>query len=138
MSADDVTVLCAWCAQREFEGCEFHTNVPVGEVPEGADCYTRWFGDSYCKDLYARRIDALLIADSQWTVIEAKPEGSAAALGQVKMYAFMLRELVPDRATITPMVCCQYVHSDLYAFYRDQGVELAEVGMCLSATHGIT
>lgn len=78
--------------------------------------------------LTAKRIDAVIWIPGAVWVIEVKPVGSMAALGQAQTYALLWRREHLPRLPVVPVVVCDFVDEDMQAVYIELGVGLIIMG----------
>lgn len=82
--------------------------------------------------LLRKRVDVIAWTGDQATVIEVKPVGSFAALGQALAYAWLYKKEQRPKLPPIAAVCCAVVDPDLRPIFAAFGVQVLELPLALA------
>lgn len=128
LSALDALLLAAWVGEVGEKLEELHTDIKVGLIPKDGLAVGRASGPEIAEALYSLRIDACVLLDGCWRVVEVKPDAGYVALGQILTYAFYCRRTCACLAECVPCVVTDFVQEAVRPVFESFGVEVEEVG----------
>lgn len=128
LTASDKGLLNRWLHAECSDLIEFHTDVPVGCVPEVDGREVSQFIRDQISHSHPLRIDACVLRSSGWKVIEVKADAGYKALGQVLCYGFWAPRCCGVLAEAELMVVTDHCQEALRPVYEAFGVGLGEVG----------
>ena len=73
-----------------------------------------------------KRIDVVVNWGDQIWVVELKPFGNAAAMGQAILYATLFHEAFSDTTPISPVIICNEADRDVRAIAPNFGIQVIE------------
>lgn len=108
-------------APIELVAYDVHVGTPMAVPAElGA------MGQRIADGVSRKRIDAVYLAAGGLYVVEIKPYGNHAALGQIQTYLPLFRDSYPYRGPTTGVILCAEADPDIAAIAARHGVRVIE------------
>lgn len=129
VAEDEAELLERWLEAEGERVWSFHTDVPVGMIPDAAGLGHDECIERMCCASNPLRIDAVARVDGVWRVIEVKAHAGYQALGQVLTYGFYKTRAHLDLAGAELWVVTDKVQECIRPVYARFGVRVVEVGV---------
>lgn len=128
LSEGDRRLLVRYFQLSAVQPDEFHTHVPVGQVPRLRSEHRTERNRRLVGGCYPRRVDAAMRFGRWWHLVEAKVDANHYVIGQVLCYAFWWRKNRADLPLGRVVVLSDVVESDIRAVMVANGIVVVEVG----------
>lgn len=104
----------------------FHFDVSLGTPPAEIPHTPPRLMDAW-RFLLSRRIDAVGILPERWDIIEIRRGAGQAAIGALRMYAFLWRQDPPDQRPVTLLLVTDRADLDTIALAQADGIQLIQL-----------
>lgn len=126
----DSTIL-TWHWEHGLTADRAWYGVRVGEEAEALYSQEAGWVERYVRANYRKRVDLVLLVGRDLWCVEVKPFASYVALGQVLVYAELLRAAIGAAGAVVPVVCTDRLDRDVRGVVDRLGVRVIEAGESL-------